>query len=104
MKIPAHESKAIRTALTLGDWSKYDQNTANGLQAFYSLGLTAKDGWVQPVIATQPAGAPPVDFNAVMKDAFAKWLEAEGKNYQISKIVPKKKPSPSPNSVFDDPN
>jgi hypothetical protein len=88
-KVPAEESKLLLQALAEGDWSKYDQNTVNGSQVFYSLGLTEKDGWVQPVVVNNP-GAPPVDFNAVMKDAFAQWLKGAGKNYQISKNVPKK--------------
>ena len=66
-----------------------DQNTVNAAQVFYSLNLTEKDGWVQPVIVNAP-GAPPVDFNAVMKDAFVQWLGGPGKNYQIVKNVPKK--------------
>lgn len=90
VKVPADETKLVLKALAEGDWSKYDENTVNGTQAFYMLGLTAKDGWVPPVVVSTP-GAPPVDFNAVTKDAFAKWLDAEGKNYQISKFAPKKK-------------
>lgn len=90
VKVPAEESKLVLKALTEGDWSKFDANTPNGAQAFYMLGLNAKDGWVQPVVVNNP-GAPPVDFNAVLKDAFAKWLDAAGKDYQISKFVPKKK-------------
>jgi hypothetical protein len=88
-KIGAEESKLILKALAEGDWSKYDPNTVNGAQAFYALGLTEKDGWVQPVIVNTP-GAPPVDFNAAMKDTFTQWVSGPGKNYQIHKIVPKK--------------
>jgi hypothetical protein len=89
-KVPADESKLILKGLLEGDWSKYDGTTVNGSQAFYSLALNEKDGWVQPVVVNTP-GAPPVDFNAVMKDAFGKWIDGPGKNYQINKIVPKKK-------------
>jgi hypothetical protein len=87
VKVPADESRQVLKALAEGDWSKYDPNGANGAQAFYRLALTAKDGWVQPVVSN-PAGAP-VDFNAVLKDAFGKWLDGPGKDYQINKIAPK---------------
>ncbi len=90
VKVPTDETRLILKALLEGDWAKYDPNTVNGSQAFYSLALTAKDGWVQPVVVNTP-GAPPVDFNAVMKDAFGKWIDGPGKNYQISKIAPKQK-------------
>ncbi len=91
VKIPADETKLILKGLVEGDWSKYDALAINGAQAFYTLGLTEKDGWIQPVVAPQPAGAPQVDFNAVLRDAFTKWTDGAGKNYQISRIVPKKK-------------
>jgi hypothetical protein len=89
-KVPADETKLLLKGLLEGDWSKYDGNSVNGSQAFQSLGLTEKDGWVQPVVVNNP-GAPPVDFNAVMKDAFGKWIDGPGKNYQINRVVPKKK-------------
>jgi hypothetical protein len=89
-KVPADETRLILKGLLEGDWSKYDGNTVNGSQAFYSLALNEKDGWVQPVVVSNP-GAPPVDFNAVMKDAFGKWIDGPGKNYQINRVVPKKK-------------
>jgi hypothetical protein len=56
--------------------------------AFQSLNLTERDGWVQPVIVNQP-GAPAVDYGAVMKDAYAQWLNGAGNKYVIKKIVPK---------------
>jgi hypothetical protein len=94
--VPADESKLLLKGLTDADWSNQGLrpgvgNTPNALQAFYSLGLTPKDGWVPPAIAPQPPGTPPIDFAAVQKDAFIKWLDGPGKNYQIKKIVPKKK-------------
>jgi len=92
--IPADESKLLLKALTEADWSNQIVrpgvgNTPNPLQAFYSLGLDRKDGWVPPAIVNQP-GAPPIDYGAVQKDAFVKWLDGPGKNYQIKKVVPKK--------------
>lgn len=90
VKVPADESKLVLKGLVEGDWSKYDENGVNGAQAFYQLGLTAKDGWVAPVVVNTP-GAPPVDFNAVMKDAFAQWIAGAGKDYQINRVVVKTK-------------
>jgi hypothetical protein len=92
--IPAEESKELLKALTDGEWSNLARTTTsatnlNPVQAFHSLGLTDKDGWIAPVIAPSPPGAPPVDFNAIQKDAFLKWLEGPGKNYQIKKNVAK---------------
>ncbi len=93
--IPAAESKLILKALTEGDWSAdagrgrpYGE-TLSPMMAFGSLGLTPKDGWIQPVIVNAP-GAPPIDYNAVMKTEFAKWVEGPGKDFQINKLVPKK--------------
>ncbi len=90
VKVPADESRLILKGLAEGDWTRFDENLPNATQAFYSLALTPKDGWVQPVIVNTP-GAPPVDFNAVMKDAFMGWMDGAGKNYQINRMVPKKK-------------
>jgi len=93
VEIGADESKLLLKGLAEAEWSN---NLRPGpvaglsaLQAFGSLGLTPKDGWVQPVIVNQP-GAPPVDYGAVMKDAFTKWLDGAGKDYKIKKVVPKK--------------
>lgn len=75
--INADESKLIMKALTEGDWSQRNfrfDGPPSPLMAFQQLGLTAKEGWVPPVIVNQP-GAPPVDFGAVQKDAFLKWLD-----------------------------
>ena len=89
--INADESKLILKALLDGDWSnrgfRFD-GPPNPFMAFQSLGLNEKDGWVQPVIVNNP-GAPPVDYAAVMKDAFAKWLDGAGKKYVIKKVVAK---------------
>jgi len=90
VKVAADETKLILKALAEGDWSKYDAHIVNGMQAFHSLALTEKDGWVAPVIANVP-GAPPVDFSAVNRDAFGKWIDGPGAKYQINKIVAKAK-------------
>jgi len=93
VEIGADESKLLLKGLAEAEWSNnLRPGPVAGLsavQAFGMLGLTPKDGWVQPVIVNQP-GAPPVDYGAVMKDAFTKWLDGAGKDYKIKKVVPKK--------------
>jgi hypothetical protein len=90
--IDADESKLILKALLEGDWSARGGFRFDGpptpLMAFQSLTLNEKDGWVAPVIVNVP-GAPPVDYGAVQKDAFAKWLDGAGKKYVVKKIVAK---------------
>lgn len=88
--IAAEESKLILKGLAEADWTKLDR-APNSMQAFYSLGLTDKDGWVAPKPVPVQPGQPPVNYNQVTKDAFAKWLEGPGKDYRIKRIVPKKK-------------
>ena len=92
VEIKADESTQLLKALLDGDWSNRAGFRFDGpptpLMAFQSLGLTEKDGWVQPVIVNNP-GAPQVDYGAVQKDAFAQWLEGPGKKYVIKKIVAK---------------
>lgn len=86
------ESQMLLKALAEGEWSGLIRPGSSGInlvQAFYALGLTVNDGWVAPVVAPSPPGAPPVDFNAIQKDAFVKWLAGPGQKYQIKKIVPK---------------
>ncbi|MBA4190939.1 MAG: hypothetical protein C0467_23370 [Planctomycetaceae bacterium] len=89
--IGADENTLVLKALTEGDWgiqnARFDA-PPSPFQAFQSLNLTAKDGWITPVIVNAP-GAPPVDYGMVQKDAFMKWLDGAGKNYQIKKLVPK---------------
>lgn len=89
--ISADESKLILKALAEGDWTKFDRTAPNGMQAFYSLGLTDGDGWVPPKPMRPQPGQPPMNFNQVTKDAFVKWLAGPGKDYQIKRVVPKKK-------------
>ena len=90
--INADESKLILKSLLDGDWSNRGGFRFDGpptpLMAFQSLNLTEKEGWVQPVIVNTP-GSPPVDYGAVQKDAFAKWLDGAGKKYVVKKIVAK---------------
>lgn len=89
--IPAEESKLLLKALTEGNWSQMGRRfdgPPSPMDAFSMLSLNQKDGWIQPVIVNTP-GAPPVDYGAIMKDAFTKWLEGPGKDYVIKKLVPK---------------
>lgn len=87
--IPVEESQLILKGLAEGDWAKFEPNTMRATQSFYSLGLTDKDGWVQPKPVRPQAGKPPVNFNTLVHDAFVKWLDGPGKTYQIKKVVPK---------------
>jgi hypothetical protein len=88
--IGADESKLVLHALAEGEWKagRFDAGP-NAFTAFNSLGLTEKDGWIQPVIVAVP-GQPAPDYAAVMKDAFTKWLAGPGKDYRIKRLVPKK--------------
>lgn len=89
--IPADESKLILKGLAEADWTKFDRMAPNGMQAFYSLGLTDKDGWVAPKAQRPQPGQPPVNFNDLTKTAFVKWVDGPGKDYTIKRIVAKKK-------------
>jgi len=53
--------------------------------AFSVLGLNDKDGWKYPMVK------PGEDFIDKTKEAFTAWLAGPGKDYQVSKLVPKKK-------------
>jgi hypothetical protein len=87
--VPADESNLILRGLAEGDWTGRIDPRPNALTAFYHLGLTAKDGWAEPVFP-KPKPGEVVDFNAIQKAAVVKWLDGPGKNYQIKKFVPKK--------------
>jgi hypothetical protein len=84
LPIAADESRLLLKALAEGDWSSVDRNAPNGLQAFSSLALNDKDGWMPPKIQSGE------NYNKVVQVAFLKWLDGPGKDYQIKKIVPKK--------------
>jgi hypothetical protein len=87
--IGADESKLLLNALAEGEWKvgRFG-GPPNAFMAFNSLGLTNKDGWIQPVIVNVP-GQPAPDYAGAMKDAFTKWLAGPGKDYQIKKVVVK---------------
>ena len=87
VKVPAAESALVLREIAAGNW-KQDRssgNPPNALEVFGQLGLTEKDGWKYPVVK------PGEDFTAKTKEAFAAWLAGPGKDYQIGKLVPKKK-------------
>ncbi|MFM8273853.1 MAG: hypothetical protein ACKODX_16190 [Gemmata sp.] len=87
--VPVDESGLILKGLAEGDWTARIDPRPNALTAFYHLSLTAKDGWAEPAFPKPgPGGA--VDFSAVQKAAFVKWLDGPGKNFRIKKYVPKK--------------
>jgi hypothetical protein len=90
--IDADQSKLILKALAEADWKQVRPGPAgmNAMTAFYQLGLTDKDGWTPPKFVRPQPGQPPVDFAAVQKEAFTKWLAGPGKDYKIKKIVAKK--------------
>jgi hypothetical protein len=96
--IDKEESKLILKVLADTDWKAGNVvgpggpafGAPNALSAFYQLGLTDKDGWKQPQFPQPQPGQPPVDFVAVQKDAFVKWLDGAGKDYVVKKVVAKK--------------
>lgn len=89
--IDAGESKLILKALAEGDWTKFDRDAPSGMQAFNTLGLSPKDGFVRPRPVPVKPGQPAVNFNKLTQQAFVKWLDGPGKDYRIKKIVPKTK-------------
>lgn len=82
-KIAADDSKLILKGLSEANWSKFDPSLPPPSNAFYMLGLTQEDGWVQP------KGQPGTDFNDELRKAFTTWLEGPGKDYRINKFVRK---------------
>ena len=86
VSIGAEESRLILKGLADGDWDgRAGGDPTHPLLAFYRLNLTEKDGWKQPKLKS---GA---DFNFQLREAFVKWLDGPGKDYQIKKYAPKKK-------------
>jgi hypothetical protein len=94
--IPAEESKLILKAIADADWKGANAGPVGGprlaltaQQAFFQLGLSDKDGWKQPEFPRPVPGAPPVDYAALQKEAFVKWLAGPGKDYVVKKVVAK---------------
>lgn len=85
VKVPADESRLVLKALAEADWSKAEADQPRAVNAFYMLALGQNDGW------TPPKPAPGTDYNSELRAAFAKWVAGPGKDYQISKLVAKKK-------------
>jgi hypothetical protein len=71
--IDAAQSKQILEALAKADWSQREP-----IMYFYSLGLTAQDGWTPPKDAKEQASAA------------QKWLKDNAAKYRIQKLVPEK--------------
>lgn len=89
--IGAEESMLLLTALADGNWSGpvLDEDDSHPYHGFKLLQLSAKDGWVRPVVASAPGAPPVVDFRPFNHDAFRKWLDGPGKDYRIKKVVPR---------------
>ncbi|MFO0797509.1 MAG: hypothetical protein U0804_08520 [Gemmataceae bacterium] len=84
--VAADESRLILKGLAEGDWKLGNRfNAPSPFTAFNQLGLTPQDGWVQPQVRPQPGQ--PVDFAAVTKEAFVKWLAGPGKDYRVKRLV-----------------
>lgn len=94
--IDKDESKLILKAIAEADWKQQVRpvpgrgGMLNPIQAFYQLQLNEKDGWTPPKFPNPVPGQPPVDFNAIQKEAFVKWLDGAGKDYVVKKNVAKK--------------
>lgn len=88
--VPAAESQLLLKGLAEGDWGKFRRDEPNPLQAFFSLGISEADGFVPPKLEPAAPGKP-VDVGGLNKKAFEKWLAGPGKDYQVKKVVPKKK-------------
>jgi hypothetical protein len=86
-KLPAEESKLILKAFADGDWKSdpNNPNIFNAYQTFSLLGITEKDGFQSPL------AKPNEDFVEKSKGAFVAWLAGPGKEYRVSKLVPRKK-------------
>lgn len=87
VKVPADESRLVLKALAEGIWKAdpADPQAPTAYQAFGQLGLTDADGWKYPVVK------PGEDFTEKTREAFAAWVAGAGKDYQINKLVVKKK-------------
>lgn len=84
VSVPAEESQLVLKALAEADWGARNTGPSAAMNAFFQLGLTDKDGWKNPV--TKPGE----NYFTSHKDAYVKWLDGPGKDYQVKKIVAKK--------------
>jgi hypothetical protein len=95
--INAEESKLILKALAEAEWAQNVRpvpggpGAPNAMQAFFSLGLTEKDGWKPAAFPKVQPGQPRPDFGALQKKAFTEWLAGPGKDYVVKKFVSKRK-------------
>lgn len=87
--LPVEESRLILKGLAEADWKQGNRfQGTNPFTAFNQLGLRPQDGWVQPQVRAQPGQQ--VDYAALTKEAFVKWLDGPGKDYRVKRLVPKK--------------
>jgi hypothetical protein len=78
--IPAEESKLILKAIREGNWEvggRFDR--PNSWMLFSQLGLTPKDGWMQPAVIR--------DVRELHKAA-QEWLDKNADTYRIQRIIP----------------
>jgi hypothetical protein len=74
--VSAKESKLLLQILADDDWARWKGlHVVTPQDAFYRLGLTAKDGWTQPRDYQQ------------YPDAAKKWLKANAGKYRITRFV-----------------
>jgi hypothetical protein len=93
-KLSATESRAILKALSEADWLRDHTPTApNGYDSFKLLSLSEEDGWENPAVLDEDDGDARINK---VKAAFAKWVDGAGKDYLITKVVPKKGPQMVP--------
>jgi hypothetical protein len=87
VKVSPEESQTMLKALAdAPDWGRPGKFPMSPTQLMNSLALTDRDGWKSPML--RPGVAE--DVNRLFKDAFAAWLAGPGKDYRITKMVPKK--------------
>lgn len=85
-KVARDESRLLLQGLAAADWTKADASGLMPTQAFYLLGLNKSHQWTPP-----KPGKPGVNYNAELQKAFAAWVEGPGKDFQVTKLVRKKK-------------
>jgi hypothetical protein len=91
LPVDAEESKLILKGLAEGEWKKIGDNKTtvkldNPFHAFEQLPLNDHAPFPD-VLRTVPPGA---DYAAYAKAEFVKWLAGPGKDFRITKVVPKK--------------
>ena len=84
VEVPGAESQTILKILAEADWAKSDPELTP-VQAFMSLGLIEQKEFAR----VQPK--PGEDVKSLWQAELKRWLPTDGKDYRISKFVPKAK-------------